>query len=102
MTVQLVQARSVVAVHSALCFSPSGQAPEQGWQPFTPANEPLAQPASALASTEALPSVCIAASLPWSVALQLARRNATPKKNVPWMLSPRACFATENISSTLS
>jgi hypothetical protein len=31
MTVQLVQARSVVAVQAALTCCPSGQAPEHGW-----------------------------------------------------------------------
>jgi hypothetical protein len=31
MTVQTVQARSVVAVHAALCFCPAGQAPEHWW-----------------------------------------------------------------------
>jgi hypothetical protein len=32
MTVQLVHARSVVAVHPALCCCPAGQAPEHAWQ----------------------------------------------------------------------
>jgi hypothetical protein len=48
MTVQLVQARSVVAVQAALCSWPAGQAPLHGEHVVPSPKNPLAQRSAAM------------------------------------------------------